>query len=186
MTLNDVKTGDDFLVKGNTWLSKIICAVMKKWGKKNGYDVSLLFSHAAQFLWIADELYLFGSVDTGYRPILFKNHYNWDTDNFVVMRRNVELTEEEMKQTINYCLHLDTVSQGYQYWNFIQWLLLVYLNINTFKDTDRFNYCYESERKCRKNLNPDHYGDVAETSIFDLLFDKFYGIIYKSKNIAIK
>lgn len=182
MNINDVKTGDSFLVRDNSFLSKTICAVMKHWGKKNSYNVDILYSHAARFVWVADELYLFGSVVNGYNPIIFNRHYNWETDNFVVMRRNVPLTEAEEKQTTNYVLHLDTVSIGYQYWNFIQWLLLVYLRIDTFKnDNEKFNYCFESERRARKNLNPDQYGNVAKTDMFDILYDKNYSIIYRTR-----
>jgi len=182
MNINEIKTGDSFLVRSNAFLSKAICAVMKHWSKKNGYPITPIYSHAARFVWLADELYLFGSVENGYNPILFNRHYNWDTDDFAVMRRKTELTHKEEDQTINYVLHLDTVSVSYQYWNFIQWLLLVYLKIDTFKkDNDKFTYCYESERKARKNLNPEWYGDVAQTDIFELLYDPNYEVIYKSK-----
>ena len=183
MEMNDIKTGDSFLVRGNSWLSKMICKVMKHWGKRQGYPVNLLYSHAARFVWLADELYLFGSVENGYNPILFSRHYDWNTDDFAVMRRKTPLTEAEEKQTINYVLHLDTVSVSYQYWNFVQWLLLIYLHIDTFKkDSDKFTYCYESEHMARKNLNPDWYvGSVAQTDIFELLYDEHYDIIYKSK-----
>lgn len=182
MDINSIKTGDTLLVNRDNFISKTICKVMRHWGKKRNQNTSLLYSHGARFIWIADELYVFGSVDNGYNPILFKKHYNWDTDDFAVMRRVKELTPEEEKQTTNYCLHLDTISISYQYWNFIQWLLLVYLNINTFgKDSDKFNYCFESERMARKNLNPENYGDVNRTDIFDLLYDKNYKIIHISK-----
>lgn len=183
MDLKDVKTGDTLLVNADTFLSRTIRKVMKKWGKKKGYDTSVLFSHAARFVWIADELYVFESVDNGYQPRIFSRHYDWETADFAVMRRKEELTEAETKQTTHFCLHLDTLSVGYQYWNFIQWLLLVYLNINTFGkgDRDRFEYCYESEMEARKNLNPDKYGDVDQTDIFELLYDPNYKVIYKSK-----
>jgi len=178
----DIKTGDTFLVRSDTFLSKTICKVMRHWGKKNGYPTDMIYSHAARFVWLADELYLFGSVENGYNPILFDRHYDWDHDDFVVMRRKTPLTPEEEKQTIHYVLHLDTVSVSYQYWNFIQWLLLVYLNIDTFKeDGDKFNYCYESEARARRNLNPEFYDKVYKASVFDLLYDPNYEIIYKSK-----
>ncbi|MFA5153584.1 MAG: hypothetical protein WC554_13555 [Clostridia bacterium] len=122
MNLNDVKTGDTLLVKNNKFLSKTICKVMKCWGNKNGYPTNIIFSHAARFIWLADKLYVFESVDNGYNPRLFELHYDWKTSDFVVMRRKILLTEEEMKQTTNYCLHLDTISLSYQYWNFFQWL----------------------------------------------------------------
>ena len=182
MDIKDIKTGDSLLVKSDSFLSKTICKVMKHWGKKNNYDTSIIYSHAGRFIWIADELYVFESVDNGYNPRLFKLHYNWETNDFAVMRRKKALTIAEQKQTTTYCLHLDTISLMYQYWNFFQWLALVYLNINTFKeDSDKFNYCYESECKARKNLNPDKYGKVNQTDIFDLLHDENYEIIYRSK-----
>jgi hypothetical protein len=183
MDIKDVKTGDTFLVRNKkAWLSKMICAVMTHWGKMKGYPTNLVFSHAGRFVWIADELYLFGSVENGYNPILFTVHYDWNNDDFAVMRRKTPLSDVEEKQTTNFVLHLDTVSVGYQYWNFVQWLMLVYLHINTFKkDSDRFTYCYESERMSRKNLNPAWYGNVAESDIFELLYDQNYDIIYKSK-----
>lgn len=182
MNINDIQDGDTFLVRSNSFLSKTICKVMKHWGKKNGYNVNLLYSHAARFIWIADELYIFGSVANGYNPILFTKDYDWNTDDFAVMRRKKPLSNKEKKQTTRFVLHLDSISVMYQYWNFIQWLLLVYLNINTFgKDSAKFMYCYESEREARKNLNPENYGDVSETSIFDLLYDENYEVIYKSK-----
>lgn len=182
MKMTDIKTGDTLLVKGDRFLSRTICKVMKHWGKKKGYPTDIIYSHAGRFVWIADELYVFESVDNGYNPRLFRVHYDWQDSDFAVMRRKTPLSEAETKQTTNFCLHLDTISLMYQYWNFFQWLLLVYLKINTFnKDSDKFEYCYESERKARKNLNPDQYGRVNQTDIFDLIYDKNYEIIYRSK-----
>ena len=182
MNINDIKDGDTFLVKTDNWLSKTICKVMTIWGRKRRFPVKPIYSHAARFIWIADELYLFGSVENGYNPILFRKHYDWENSDFAIMRRKEPLNEEERKQTINYMLHLDTISISYQYWNFIQWLLLVYLGIDTFgNDSKKFMYCYESERYARKNLNPEKYGNVSKTDIFDLLYDPLYKVIYKSK-----
>lgn len=181
MKLEDIKTGDTFLVRNpKDFISRMICKVMTKWGKKKGYNTDLVYSHAARFGWIANELYLFGSIDSGYRPILFKLHYSLE-DNCVIMRRNKDLSNDEQNQTINYCMYLTTVSKLYQYWNFIQWLMLVYLNIDTFKkDSDGFTYCYESERMARANLNPENYKDVYKTDIFQLIYDPNYKIIYKN------
>lgn len=182
MNINEIQTGDTFLVNRDKFLSRTICKVMKHYGKKKGYDTSLIYSHAARFVWMFGELYLFGSVENGYNPILFRKHYDWDNDDFAVMRRKNPLTDKDKDQTANYCLHLDTVSISYQYWNFIQWLLYVYVGIDTFKkDTDKFTYCYESERMARKNLNPEFYKRVNRTSIFQLLYDENYEIIYTSK-----
>ncbi|MBN1186514.1 MAG: hypothetical protein JXB49_29835 [Bacteroidales bacterium] len=182
MTINDIQTGDTFLVKRKAFLSKMICKVMKRWGKKNGKDTSRIYSHAARFIWCFGDLYLYGSVENGYNPISFKKHYDFNNDDFAIMRRNTPLTEAEKDQTARYCLHLDTVSLSYQYWNFIQWLLKVYLKINLFKkDSEKFTYCYEAERLARKNLNPDNYANVYITDIYELLYDPNYHTEYFSK-----
>ncbi|MFA5049194.1 MAG: hypothetical protein WC516_09285 [Patescibacteria group bacterium] len=183
MNLEDIKTGDDLFRKDKSFLSKNICSVMKKWGKKKGYKTDLLFSHAARFIWIAGELYVYGSIDSGYKPWLFKNHYDWEKDDFVIMRRKKELSSTEINQIINYCQHLVTISRLYQFANFIRWIILVYLGINTFnKQNDHVLYCYQSTRLCRKNLNPENYEkDTNIVDIFQLLYDPNYKIIYKSK-----
>lgn len=181
--IDQIKTGDTFLVSGSSWISNTILKVMRRWGKKQGYDVDKIhiYSHAARFIWEGDKLWLFGSVENGYQPILFEEHYNLKKTEMCIMRRYKELDEKETSQTTNYCLHLDGVSISYQYWNFIQWLLLVYLGINTFKkDSDRFTYCFEGERLCRKNLNPENYEDVFQTDIYQLLLDPNYHIIYEN------
>ncbi len=182
MKITDIQDGDTFLVRTDAFLSKEICKVMTHWSKKRGFPAIPMYSHAARFQWLADDLYLFGSVDNGYHPILFNLHYNWNDSDFAVMRRKKPLSDEEKKLNLKFMLHLDTLSISYQYWNFVQWLLLVYLGINTFgNDTERFLYCYEAERRARKNLNPESYGNVSKTDIFDLLYDPLYEVIYKSK-----
>jgi hypothetical protein len=178
ISINDIQTGDTWLVKSDSFLSRVICRVMKHWGKKCGLNTNLVYSHAARFVWIADELYLFGSVENGYNPIPFLLHYDLKKSNYAIMRRRLPLAEDGKKKTTRYCLHLDTISLSYQYWNLFQWLAKVYLNINLFrKDSDKFLYCYEAERKARKDLNPDHYKEVFITDVFDLLDDPYYVII---------
>ncbi len=182
MNIIDIKTGDSFLIRGTSKISDLIYKIMKHWGKKKGLNTDLIYTHAARFIWINNDLYIFGSIGNGYEPLLFTDKYNWNTTDFAVMRRKIPLTIEEQNKTTEYVLHLDSISIGYQYWNFFQWLFLIYLGVDFFgKGSDKFNYCYESERKARKNLNPENYGNVTETSIFDLLYDKNYDIIYRSK-----
>src|ERR1035437_4283095 len=99
MTINDVETGDSFLVKGTGFLSNLIYTVMKHWGKKKGYNTDLIYTHAARFIWIGDDLYIFGSVGNGYNPLLFIDKYDWNTTDFAVMRRKIPLTAAEEDQT---------------------------------------------------------------------------------------
>jgi len=182
--INSIKTGDTFLTTDySSFISWCIRGVMKKFAKKNNIDSSIVLSHSGRFVWIANELYVYGSVDSGYKPWLFNNHYSLNDSNegVIIMRRKIPLTKEEENKTINYCQYLVTVSIGYQYWNFIQWLAFVYLNIDLFKkDGDQFTYCFESELMCRRNLNPEKYGDTYQTDFFRLLNDINYEIVYKN------
>ena len=182
--IKDIKTGDAFLTTDySSFISKAIRYVMTAWGKKKGYDTQTVLSHAGTFVWIADELYVYGSVESGFKPWLFRYHYSLIDPNegVIIMRRKEPLTDKEEKQITNYNQHLTTVSIGYQYWNFIQWLVLVYLGINMFKvDSDNFTYCFESQLLCRKNLNPDRYGETWMTDYFMLVNDPYYDIIYKN------
>ncbi len=119
--------------------------------------------------------------------IEFDKHYDWDEDEFVIMRRKGGLNKEEKARAIRYCLHLATVNIFYQYWNLIQWLLLVYLHINTFwKDREAFTYCYESCYLSRKDLDPGEYKDCKNPDVFMLLSDPNYEIIYISEALERK
>ena len=184
MEITDIQTGDGFLTTTyNNFVSKAIVYVMKKWAKKKGIQAPIVLSHAAGFAWIAGELYVYGSIDSGYKPWIFNKHYSLTDSNegVVVMRRKIALTDAEKNQTINYMQHLTTVSFMYQYWNLLKWLILVYLNINLFRpDSEKTTYCYESELMRRKNLNPDKYGETYQADFFMLIDDPNYEIIYKN------
>ena len=173
MKITDIKTGDTLLTNSDKFLSRVIVKVMRHWGKKTGRKERKLYSHAGRFAWLGGELYVFGSIASGYNPSTFKG------GDFAIMRRRVPLTEEETNKTINYMLHLDSISLGYQYWNFVKWLLRVYLNINIlWKKTPRFLYCYEAEYYARQNLDPLTHPDQP-VDIFTLLEDPEYEIIHE-------
>lgn len=195
MKLNDIKTGDSFLVTNyEDFISKCIVHVMKKWAKKRGIKTDIILSHAAEFIWITNELYVYGSIDSGYKPWLFRKHYSLDdlNEGCVIMRRKIPLTIEEQNKITNYCQYLVGVSFMYQYFNLVKWLLLVYLNINIFKlsykiskflnTVYKITYCYESTYMCRKYLNPEYYNNHEDYMVdfFMLINDINYEIIYKN------
>lgn len=190
--LSDIQTGDNFFVRGPSFLSRGITHVMKKWAKKKNYPkylIDIVMSHAAVFV-VHNELpdipYLYGSTESGYKPLEFKKHYDWDEDEFVIMRRVSGMNDVQKSEVLRYCIHLSTVSIFYQYWNLIQWLLLVYLNVNTFtKDREAFTYCYESCYLTRKEVDPTKYSYLPNPDIFMLLGDENYEIIYKSNRLTI-
>lgn len=189
-SLNEVETGDDFLVRGSSFLSRSICHVMVKWGKQKGYDlqvIALVMSHAAKFVRhteLPDTPFLYGSTESGYKPLEFERHYSWDEDEFIIMRKVGGLSSEQKSKVLRFVIHLVTVSIMYQYWNLIQWLLLVYLHINTFTwDSEDFNYCYESCYLTRRELNPEDYPSTKNPDIFQLILGKGYEIIHYSKKL---
>lgn len=184
MELKEIKTGDTLYVSDKkSFVSRTIVKVMKHYAKKKKIKYDFIFSHAARFIWIADKLYVYGSIDSGYKPWVFENHYSLnDPDKpCAISRRKTKLSKEEEKQTTHYCQHLVTVSLAYQYWALFLWLLLAYLNIDLFRnDSDNFTYCYEAEEMCRKNLNPANYGQTYKTDFFMLCNDPNYDVIFKS------
>ena len=183
MKLSDVKTGDSFGFRGNSFVSKVILNTMKYWGKRHGYNVDKLYSHFGRAVWIANKLYIFGSIDSGYKPWLFELHYDWELDDFIIMRRTKELVIIEEIDTTHFCMHLTTINLFYQYLALLQWLILVYLRINTFKNhpSNDFTYCYRAELMCRADLNPENYKQTSVVDVFMLRDDPNYEIIYSSK-----
>lgn len=183
-TIDQIQTGDTLLVTNyKDFVSKTIVSTMKKYNKQNNINCPIVLSHSARFSRIAGKLYVFGSIDSGYKPWIFEKHYSLNDPNegLVIMRRKVPLTFKEKMQTINYMMHLTTISFMYQYWALLQWLLLVYLKIDTFKeDSDKTTYCYEGELKCRKDLNPSNYGQTYKVPFHILINDPLYEIIYNN------
>lgn len=195
MNILDIKDGDTLLVTNHkSFVSRTIVKVMRHWGKKlvkrgiytqEQVDSLHIQSHAARLFWDRGLLYVYGSIDSGYKPWLFERHYNWATSDFTIMRRKTPLTSTEAAVSFHFAQHLVAISLGYQFVNFLQWLATVYLGIRGFNtrkdDNDKFEYCYESEREHRKHLNPEWYGNVDQTDIYDLMLDPHYEIIYQSK-----
>lgn len=198
MTPIEIKTGDTLLIMDKkAFISKTIVKTMKKWTWKK-YKVAnppIVLSHAARFAKVYDTLYVYGSIDSVYKPWEFDKHYSFEGDEYsiVIMRRKTPLTPEEEITTFRYIQNLTAVSFTYQYTNFIKWLALVYLNINLFKISDKIaklfgtqrkiTYCYESEYMCRKELNPENYGETYQVDFFMLINDPNYEIIYKSLDL---
>ena len=195
MDINFIKTGDNFLTTDyNDFVSKSIVAVMKKYAKQKGIKADIVLSHAAEFVWIAGELYVYGSIDSGYKPWIFNKHYSLtgSTEGCVIMRRKIPLSIEEQNKITNYCQYLVGMSFMYQYFNLIKWLALVYLHINLFKlsykiskffnTVYKITYCYQSTYMCRKNLNPEYYNNHEDYMVdfFMLINDENYEIIYKN------
>jgi hypothetical protein len=188
MMIEAIKTGDNLLIRNpNDFVSRSIVGVMKDYAKEQGYtsdpnfDINFTFSHAATFVWVGGKLYLYGSIDSGYKPILFNKHYDWYNDQYCIMRRNGELTIEDENTVITECQHLVTVSNGYRYWMFLGWLAKVYLNFNTFgkRSPEHFTYCYESTRLVRQALS-GNTDPTAITDVYELIYDPEYSVIYRN------
>jgi hypothetical protein len=172
MNINNIKTGDVFLTYGGTFLSKSIRYFMKLFAKKNHIKYDWIASHAATFIWIDNILYLGESVDNGYHLRVFDKHYSFDKDDYCILRSNKSYSKDEESKAISYILHLQTISDFYQYTNFIQWPLYIVFGINTFgKSGSRTTYCYESTYKVLNAVRPDDWTSNLEVIDFFKLYD---------------
>jgi hypothetical protein len=186
MNLNEIKTGDVFLIYGGTFLSKSIRFFMKWFAKKKHITYNWIPSHAATFCWINDTLYLAESVDNGYHLRVFTNHYDLDNDDCCVLRTKKEYNKAETKEATRYIMELQTVSQFYYYLNFIFWPIYIILNINLFKLLhDRgITYCYESTYMVLNDVrSSDWTADMSVVDIFKLYDLDKLNIVYDHRTL---
>jgi len=172
MNINDIKTGDVFLTYGGTFLSKSIRYFMKLFAKKNNIKYNWIASHAGTFIWIDNILYLGESVDNGYHLREFTKHYSLEKDDYCILRVNKSYSKEEVSKITRYIIHLQTISQFYQYTNFIQWPVYILLGINLFgKSGQKTTYCYESTYRVLHEVRPDDWKANLEVIDFFKLYD---------------
>lgn len=184
MNIEEIKTGDIYLVKSNSFLSKAIRWFMKLYAKKFKivYNPDKIYSHAATLVWIDDILYIAESVDNGFHLRIFDRHYDLNPEYCTILTPIKSYDESEIHSILHYSLNLATVSQVYQYWNFIQWPLYILSNkkINLFgKGKNRgITYCYESTQMIKQEIRPYDYKDSSViTDFFTLYNDPNFKII---------
>lgn len=165
--INKIKTGDKFFVNSTSFLSKAIRFFMKLYAKKYKLTFDKIYSHVGIFVWIADELYIAESVDNGFNLRVFNQHYDLQKDDYIIIHRNKPIDE---KKALKWLINLATVKIAYQYYNFIQWPLLILFNINLFsKGGRKFTYCYEACKRFDEFIEPGStQGSLEIASFFDI------------------
>jgi len=180
MKEEDIKTGDVYLVNGRnekgkqTFLSKAIDWWMKVYAKKYNIKYDWIGSHAATFLWIGKNLYLGESIDNGFHIRKFKAHYDFEKDDFCVLKPIKPYTEEEQEKIVELIISLQVVNVFYKYTNFIFWPIYIVFGINLFGKTRKFTYCYESTDMIMKEMNRSVAKDIYVSSFFDLYNNENY------------
>lgn len=180
MKLEDIKTGDYYLVKSKVIMSRAIQYFMRLYAKKwkIKYTEDDIYSHAGTFLWLNNTLYIAESVDNGFSLREFSRHYNIGNGRSAVYSPVVPYTKDEISSVIKNAIELTTVNVMYQIWNFVQWPLYIWTKgkVNLFpkrKNSRGTTYCFESTQRIKEVVRPQNYNDNPEiTNIFMLSLDK--------------
>lgn len=176
MKTKDIQSGDILAIKGEGFPSPQIIYFMKQYAKKKGIKYDFIGSHLATCFWDKNtgKLLVAESVDNGFHFREFEKHYDLAKGNIKILRPITPYSEKEIENMWNYAMHLQTVNLGYQYWNFIQWILYIELGISTFgKGGTKFTYCYESTARIAESVRPNDWKGLDEVvSFFDVYNNK--------------
>lgn len=167
------RTGDRILVNSNSFLSRSIQFFMRLYARKRHIDTQNTFSHAGTLVFIDGELYIAEAVENGYKLREFNKHYNLAKDKIIVFRNGIPYTRDEQTMARKYALYLMEVNNCYQYWAFIQWIVLILFNINIFGKGNKFSSeCYEATYRIAKHVRPDEFIRNPETATcYDILLE---------------
>jgi len=176
MKIEDIKSGDKIAIRSNSFLSKVICYFMKQFAEKNLIKYDWIGSHLATCFWDKNtgNLLVAESVDNGFHFREFKKHYDLDKDDIKILTPKIPYTDKQISDMWNYAMHLQTINLGYQYWNFIQWILYIETKINLFgKGGKKFTFCYESTYLLSQITDPINFDIKNEIiSFFDVYYNK--------------
>jgi hypothetical protein len=167
-----IQTGDAFISHGTATISQAIEYFMEEYRKNFHVDPGVIklltdangkvmtISHCATFIWDAGDLWLYGSIDWGYKPIIFTDHYT-ENDNLMVLRDG--LTEIQQHNLVVDAMKMTGEATLYPYWILAMWALYVathwkyLLSGGGHRAEDCFKACYELKRAIlpdKYNLNP--------------------------------
>jgi hypothetical protein len=196
------ETGDIMLVnkrneKGEySKLNRIIVWFMELYRRQerkrhpewNAFLGGWISSHAATLIRRPTGLKVAEAVENGYRIRVFDNHYDFNRDEIVVLRRNKRYLYGEKLETEDYAEELAEVNNFYAYWvTFIYWPVYILTRINLFRKVNKFSlYCYGGALRVAARVNPGMFQeDMRMVSFFSLIVPG-WTIIYdnrETKNI---
>jgi len=160
-----IQDGDRFLSAGTAWISKQIIHYMTLYRDKfpvvNGVKNLLsgfVASHCATFFWIDGVLYLYGSIDWGYKPIVFTDHYS-ENDSWIILRTKDGYTDGQKKLALNYAMVSMGGSTIYPYWALPMWILYVKTGWKWVLNGggQKAQVCYKSVYQVLRQIEPYKY-----------------------------
>lgn len=180
MDLTKIQNGDRLLYAGTSFISKAIIYWMRQYTKKFTISPSTLTllngfvgSHSGTLFWVNGVLYIYESVDFGYKPDVFTDKYN-DESNFLILRIKGGYTPEQAKAALAYAMQLVAVSVIYPYWDLIFWIQYITTGISWMLKWGgtKSEYCFESTYRILNHVLPDVFTkDSQVISFFDLVGD---------------
>jgi len=174
MELSQIKPGDVFLTRSDSFLSQNIINFMMWYAKQHSIVTKRddVYSHAGYFEKDRyGRLIILEAVENGFKPRLFERHYQLNPKTNCVLRPKRPWTDEDLKQGHDYAYYLAEVNWGYQYWNFIQWISSIALkNEKAFEgDNNKWLYCFEAVYRILNAMQDWRFpGPCEQTSIFRL------------------
>lgn len=174
ITESDIKTGDLFLCKSNSFLSKAIVKFMYKYAKDNKIKIKKeeIFSHAGIFIRTNDNiLRIAEAVENGFRIREFTKYYKLDNQKNCVLRLKFDISDYDILKIEKEIYRLQEINISYQFWNFLQWINFIIFKRNLFQNSERFLYCYEAAYRIYAYAFPFLFPDYKEKIDFFKLYD---------------
>ncbi len=171
-----IKNGDTGLFAGTSFLSKEIIRFMTQYRNEFPVDKEVVAklkgfvpSHAGTFFRVDGVLYLFGSIEWGFKPIVFLDHYS-DADSFMVFRDG--LTLDQSHRALKKAMVMTGESTLYPYWSIALWILYIKTHWKWLLSFGgrRAEVCYESTYEIKREVLPEKYNlNPNWVSCFDLI-----------------
>ena len=165
--ISKIQDGDRLFSHGTAAISKDIEHWMTVYRDNGKFKIDpgvlkllngFIASHCATFFWVQGKLYIYGSIEYGYRPIVFTDHYS-DADSFLVLRSRDGYTASQKIAAFNYAMQALGDSTIYPYWALPMWIAYVKTGWKWFLSGGghRAQVCYKSVYQVLKAVEPEKY-----------------------------
>jgi len=185
LDLSDIQDGDFGFFQGRKGISKAIIKAMEDYKKNFVIDPAVLAlldgfvaSHVGVFFWDRGELWLYGSIEWGFKPIKLRDHYNI-TDSFIVLR-DPGWTKALQDKAFIYCQEKVGDSTSYPYWRLLLWRLYISTKWEWPMSWggQRAEECYKSGYQVKREVFPDRYD-------MNSLYASFYHCIRSDNTLVL-
>jgi hypothetical protein len=185
---NDIQDCDTMLCEGKADLSTLIESEMRHYRMNFTIDPGVLKifdgfvpSHSATFFREHGQLYVYGSIFTGFKPELFTANYS-ENDNLRVFRSSVSITQAQKDSAFAYAQMLVDVTNGYPIYELITWMLYIRTKWKypmVWGGIKR-QVCFAQAYRMRQQVDSRFTKQPQIASCFDLIMPDFLTIMNTS------